>query len=376
MLKDEEGSPAENFPERYIRDRSDSSLHFRPKLPVGILGATGSVGQRLVQLLDKHPWLELTCVAASDKSKGKTYKEAVNWNLPTRIPEAAAKLVLQECVPNLECRLVFSALTSDIAGEIEEEFAKKGYVVISMAKNHRMQSDVPLLVPEINPDHIELVKKQKYSKEGIIITKPNCAVIGLALALRPLALEFGIEAVNVVTMQSISGAGYPGVPSLDLLDNIIPYIEDEEEKIETETQKVLGTYRENGVEPYPITISSSCNRVPVTEGHLEVVSIKLKEKATQEQVIRAWREFYPPVQDLKLPTSPINILLYFDQVDLPQPKKQRDLEKGMAVSIGRLRPCPILDYKFVVLSHNTIRGAAGGAILIAEYLMKKGYVFW
>ena len=376
MLKDEEGSPSENFPERYIRDRSDSALHFRTKLPVGILGATGSVGQRLIQLLDKHPWFDLTCVAASDKSKGKTYKDAVNWNLPTRIPEEIAKLVLSPCEPNLPCKIVFSALASDVAGKIEEEFAKKGYVVISMAKNHRMQSDVPLLIPEINADHLELIKKQKFSKEGMIITKPNCAVVGLALALRPLALEFGIEAVNVVTMQSISGAGYPGVPSLDLLDNIIPYIEGEEEKIETETQKVLGTYKEDGVEPYSMKISSSCNRVPVTEGHLEVVSVKLKEKATKEQVIRAWREFYPPVQDLKLPTSPANILLYFDEVDLPQPKRQRDLEKGMAVSIGRLRPCPILDYKFVLLSHNTIRGAAGGAILIAELLVKKGYVFW
>ncbi len=376
MLKDDEGSPAENFPDRYIRDRTDSALHFRTKLGVGILGATGSVGQRLVQLLAKHPWFDLTCVCASDKSVSKQYKDAVTWTLTTPIPSEIAKLVIQPCTPNIPCKIVFSALSSNVAGQIEKEFADSGYIVISMAKNHRMQDDVPLLVPEVNAEALELVKRQKFAKGGMIVTKPNCAVIGLAMALRPLALEFGIESLSVVTMQSVSGAGYPGVPSMALLDNIIPYIEDEEEKIETETLKVLGSVKNGSVEKYPMKISAQCMRVPVTEGHLEAVSITFKEKVSADAVKRAWNEFYPPIQELKLPSSPSRALIYFNEVDFPQPKLHRDLEKGMAVSIGRLEKSDVFDFKFVLLSHNTIRGAAGGAILIAELLVKKGYVFW
>ena len=378
MLKDEEGSPEENFPDRYIRDRTDSALYMREKLSVGILGATGSVGHRLVQLLAKHPWFDLTSVCASDKSLGKRYKDAVNWTLSTPIPDGIGKLVIQACEPNLACKIVFSALSSNVAGTIEKAFADAGYVVISMAKNYRMQEDVPLVVPEVNADALELVKTQKFAKGGMIVTKPNCAVIGLALALKPLALEFGIDALSVVTMQSISGAGYPGVPSLSIVDNIIPYIEDEEEKLETETQKVLGSVKNGAIEKYPLKISAQCMRVPVTEGHLEAVCLKFTagKKVSLEEVKRAWNEFYPPVQELKLPSSPAKPLIYFEEVDFPQPKLHRDLEKGMVVSLGRLETSSLFDCKFVLLSHNTIRGAAGGAILIAELLVKKGYVFW
>ncbi len=374
MIFDE---PPENQAETLIHDRIDSSLHFRTKIPVGILGATGSVGQRLIQLLDKHPWFELVYLAASDKTNGKTYKEAVNWQLPTPLPEKAGKLLLKPCEPGVDCKIIFSALPAAVAGDVEVAFAKAGYVVISMAKSHRMDPDVPIMIPEVNADHLELVSKQPYGKsKGMIIAKPNCAAIGLALALRPLILEFGVKAVHVVTMQALSGAGFPGVPSMQLLDNIIPYIEDEENRLENEPHKILGEYKNGAIIPYACTISSSCTRVPVTEGHLEVVSVQLAEKPSAEEVIRAWEEFYPPVQELKLPSSPVKPLYYFSQKDLPQPKLQRDLDNGMAVSIGRLRKCQILDYKFVTLSHNTIRGAAGGALLIAEYLVKKGHVFW
>ena len=360
----------------FIHDRTDESLYLRQKIAVGILGATGSVGQRLVQLLERHPWFTLVSVAASDKSVGKSYKEATNWMQSSLMPQQTAILQVVSCEPNLPCKIVFSALSSSVAGPIEEEFAKKGYVVISMAKNHRMDENVPMVIPEVNSSHLPMLKRQKFSQTGMIITKPNCSVIGLALALRPLQLEFGIDAVHVVTMQSASGAGYPGVPSLQLLDNVIPYIDDEEEKLETELLKLFGTCRDTHLEPYPMKISANCNRVPVTEGHLEVVSVQLKKKATEEEIKRAWREFESPIQGMRLPTSPAQTLYYFDEKEFPQPKLHRELEKGMAVSIGRLRRCSLLDYKFVCLSHNTIRGAAGGALLIAELLVKEGYIFW
>jgi aspartate-semialdehyde dehydrogenase len=364
-------------PQELIHDRNAPNLLLRTRVPVGILGATGSVGQRLVQMLANHPWLQLVAVAASEKSVGKSYKEATKWMLPTLMPQEASKLVIQACTPDLPCKVVFSALSSSIAGEVEEAFAAKWYIVITMAKNHRMDSDVPLLIPEVNSDHVKLVKKQKwYASGGMIIAKPNCAVIGLAMALKPLALEFGIKKVTVVTMQSISGAGFPGVASLSISDNIIPYIDGEEEKVETETQKVLGSLIEKGVNEYPLAISATCTRVPVTEGHLEVVQVELKEKSSLEAVKKAWQEFSSPIESLQLPSAPKQPLYYFDEPDFPQPKVHRDIERGMAVSIGRLRECPLNGYKFVLLSHNTVRGAAGGAILIAELLVKNGYVFW
>ncbi|MDB6081241.1 MAG: Aspartate-semialdehyde dehydrogenase, partial [Chlamydiia bacterium] len=331
MLRDDAGSPPENYPESLIRDRSVETLHLRKKVPVAILGATGSVGQRLIQLLAHHPWFQIVALCASEKSQGKTYKEAVTWIQTTPLPEAIGLLPVLSCEPNFPYKIVFSGLSSSVAGDVETAFAKAGCVVISCAKNHRMDPDVPMLVPEVNIEHIDLVKEQKFPDGGMILTKPNCTVIGLALALKPLAVEFGIEALHVTTLNASSGAGFPGVPSLSLLDNLIPYIEDEEEKIETELSKVLGSYSHAIVQDYPLKISASCTRVPITEGHTEIVSVKLKRQATKEELIRIWREFSPPIQDLKLPMSPTHIIHYFDEKDLPQPKLQRDLERGMAV---------------------------------------------
>lgn len=367
---------AQDTRDAFIQDLSSGELHQRRRVPVGVLGATGSVGQKLIALIDKHRWFQVTALAASTKSQGKTYREAVHWHMHTQIPEDIAKLEVMAATPNLPCRIVFSCLDGSVAGEIEQEFAQNGYTVISCARAHRMDPTVPLLIPEVNVQHLELLKEQKFPNKGMIVAKPNCAVIGLMLALRPLQLEFGIEAINVVTMQSLSGAGFPGVPSLAITDNIIPYIAGEEDRLYEEPEKIFGTVNMGRIQPYPMKISATCTRVPVTEGHLEVVSVKLKEKATLEQVKRAFKEFSSPLEELKLPSMPIKAIHFFEEDDLPQPKLQRDLEHGMAVSVGRLRPDTILDYKFVCLSHNTVRGAAGGAILIAELLVKNGHVFW
>ncbi len=372
----EDDMNAQDSRDKFIQDLSSAELHQRCRVPVGILGATGSVGQKLITLIDKHRWFQVTALAASEKSQGKSYKEAVQWRMPTAIPDDIAKLEVMAPKPDLPCKIVFSCLDGSIAGDIEKEFAQKGYVVISCARAHRMDPTVPLLIPEVNVQHLELLKEQKFPNKGIIVAKPNCAVIGLMLALRPLQLEFGIEAINVVTFQSLSGAGFPGVPSMAISDNVIPYIAGEEDRLYEEPEKIFGTINMGKIEPYTMKISATCTRVPVTEGHLEVVSVKLKEKATLEQVKRAFKEFSSPLEELKLPSSPVKAIHYFEEEDLPQPKLQRDLEHGMAVSVGRLRPDAVLDYKFVMLSHNTVRGAGGGAILIAELLVKNGHVFW
>lgn len=367
---------AQDSRDKFIQDLSSGELHQRRRVPVGVLGATGSVGQKLLSLIDKHRWFQVTALAASEKSQGKTYKEAVHWREPFPISDEIANLEVVAAEPNLACRIVFSCLDGNIAGEIEQKFAKKGYVVISCARSHRMDPTVPLLIPEVNVQHLELLKEQKFPEKGMIIAKPNCAVIGLMLALRPLQLEFGIDAINVVTMQSISGAGFPGVPSMAISDNIIPYIANEEDRLLEEPAKIFGTCNNGKIEPYLMKIAATCTRVPVTEGHLEVVSVKLKQKASLQEVKRAFKEFSSPLEELKLPSAPVKAIHYFEENDLPQPKLQRDLERGMAVSVGRLRPDPILDYSFVCLSHNTVRGAGGGAILIAELLVKTGHVFW
>jgi aspartate-semialdehyde dehydrogenase len=338
----------------------------KKKIPVGILGATGSVGQRFIELLANHPWFEITALAASDRSAGKTYREAVNWLMPIPIPQHIAKMVVQPCSVPLPCDWVFSALDSSVAGEIETAFAEAGYMVHSNARNHRMRPDVPLLVPEVNSDHLDLISKQ--TSKGKIVTNPNCSTIGLTLALKPLLDEFGIEAIHVVTMQAISGAGYPGVASLDIMDNVIPLIKGEEQKLETETLKILGKQTQGSIQTSTFKISAHCNRVPVSDGHTECVSIKLKKKASPQELIEAWKGFKSVPQELRLPTAPINPAYYFEEEAFPQPKLHRNLDKGMAVSIGRLRPCPLFDYKFVILSHNTIRGAAGGALLNAELM--------
>lgn len=342
------------------------------KLRVGILGATGAVGQKFVQLLENHPWFQVTALAASERSAGNKYREIVNWTSGTPIPTDVAELVVQPCTPELDCDFVFSGLDAKIAGEIELDFANAGYPVISNSKNHRMDEHVPLLIPEINPDHISAIKNQNFGK-GFIVTNPNCSVIGLVMALKPLFDTWGLEAVNVVTMQALSGAGYPGVSSLDIIDNVIPFIGGEEPKMDPETRKLLGQIDNDKFIPAEFKISAQCNRVAVIDGHLECVNIKLKEKATIPEIIDAWTGFRAEPQHLNLPFAPKQPVHYFYEDKYPQPRLHRGLENGMAASVGRLRECPIFDYKFVVLSHNTVRGAAGCAILNAELLLEKGY---
>jgi aspartate-semialdehyde dehydrogenase len=343
------------------------------KIAVGILGATGSVGQKFVQLLAGHPWFQVTALAASERSAGKTYRESVRWFLSTPIPEEIAGMKIAACEPGLPCRIVFSGLDASVAGEIEERFARAGYFVVSNAKNHRWDEDVPLLVPEINPDHLEMARRQPYGK-GAIVTNPNCSTTGLAMALKPLHDHFGLGKVLVVTLQALSGAGFPGVASLDITDNVIPFISGEEEKVQSEPLKILGTCRDGRVRNLELPISAHCNRVAVLDGHLECVSVSLQKPASAEQIIDAWNTFSGEPQSLDLPMAPRQPIRYFQEPNFPQPRLHRDLDKGMAVSIGRLRACPILDWKFVLLSHNTVRGAAGGAILNAELMVKKGMV--
>jgi aspartate-semialdehyde dehydrogenase len=337
------------------------------KIPVAILGATGSVGQRFIELLAHHPWFEIVAVAASERSVGKRYKDAVNWLVASPMPASIANMEVKACAPNLPCSIVFSGLDSSVAGDIESSFAQAGYIVHSNARNHRMQPDVPLLVPEVNGDHLDLIQQQKHGK-GKIITNPNCSTIGLTIALKPLQDAFGLDIVTVVTMQAVSGAGYPGVSSMDIMDNVIPYISGEEHKMETETLKILGKYSQSHIEPSTFKISAQCNRVPVSDGHLECVSVKLKKKASKADLIAAWELFKGLPQHLQLPLAPLKPIHYFHEDNFPQPKLHRQLDKGMALSIGRLRECSVFDYKFAILSHNTIRGAAGGAILNAELL--------
>jgi len=340
------------------------------KISVAILGATGSVGQKFVELLSYHPWFELKELAASEKSAGKKYKNAVKWVMPTVLGEDIGNLEIKSCEPNLESKLVFSALDSSVAGEIETNFANNGYYVISNSKNHRFDKDVPLLIPEVNHEHLKLL----INKNGGIVTNPNCSTIGLVLAIKPLFDKFGIEAINVVTMQAISGGGYPGVPSMDILDNVIPFINGEEEKMKTEPLKILGTLSNNSIDFANIKISAQCNRVSVVDGHLENIQIKFMNKPSREEIINAWEKFSSIPQKLNLPTAPKNPIQYFTEEHLPQPRLNRNLENGMSVSVGRLRECEIFDFKFAALSHNTIRGAAGGTLLGAELMKAKGYL--
>ncbi len=337
------------------------------------MGATGSVGQKFVQLLSRHPWFEIKVLAASQRSAGKPYRDVVNWIQSTPLPTSAGSLIVQSAASELPVKILFSALDAKVAETVEKKFANQGHIVISNARNHRFHPQVPLLIPEVNPHHLQAIEKQPFNG-GKIITNPNCSTTGLVLALTPLNEAFGIKKIHVVTMQALSGAGYPGVSSLDALDNVIPFIPGEEEKMEREPKKLLGQWDGSRFRDAPLTISASCNRVPVLEGHLESVSVKLAEPAEQAEIIDAWRNFRAVPQELSLPSAPMQPVHYFEEENLPQPRLQRDLEKGMAVSVGRLRSCAILDYKFVVLSHNTIRGAAGGAILNAELLVALGYL--
>ena len=346
------------------------------KLPVGILGATGIVGQRFIQMLEHHPWFEVAWLAASDRSEGRPYAEAARWQLKTTIPARVASMTIAPAKPEGAPKIIFAALDAAIARELEPQFAEAGCAVVSNSSALRMQADVPLVIPEVNGDHIALIDAQPWHKKskGFAVTNPNCSAIGLVLALAPLHRRFQLEAVMAVTMQAVSGAGYPGVASLDILGNVIPYIKNEEEKMEEETQKLLGTLDGDRVVPAPFAMSAQCNRVPVEDGHTESVSVRLKKKAKPEEIIAAWNEFSAEPQRLHLPSAPEKPVVYLTAPDRPQPRFDVDLGAGMTTAVGRLRPCNVLEWKFTVLSHNTIRGAAGAALLNAELLKAKGYL--
>jgi aspartate-semialdehyde dehydrogenase len=347
------------------------------KQPIGILGATGMVGQRFIQLLENHPWFEVAWLAASDRSSGKTYGEAAKWRLDTPLPERIAKMTVQPADPEGAPKVIFAALDAAIARELEPKFAAAGCAVVSNSSAYRMAANVPLVIPEINAEHLHLIEEQPSRREsgGYMVTNPNCSTIGLVMALKPIEERFGIEQIFVTTMQAVSGAGYPGVPSMDILGNVVPYIGSEEEKMEAETLKLLGQLQGHAVTPLAARITAHCNRVAVEDGHTECVSIKLGNKlgrpATQQDILAAWAEFRP-LAGQGLPTAPDQPVEWAPQNDRPQPRLDRNRGNGMAVTAGRLRPCGVLDWKFTVLSHNTIRGAAGAAILNAELLASLG----
>jgi aspartate-semialdehyde dehydrogenase len=354
---------------------------------VGILGATGAVGQRFIQLLADHPWFNITWLAASDRSAGKTYAEACAWRLDTPLAKRIAEMVLQSNTPESSAtelpRIIFSSVDAPIARELEPRFAAAGCAVISNSSAYRMGTDVPLVVPEVNEAHLDVIEAQATRKTsgGYLVTNPNCCAIGLVLPLAPLHQRFGIDKLFVSTMQAVSGAGYPGVASLDILGNVIPYIKNEEEKLQEEVAKLLGGLRvegENarGFQFADLTVSAMCNRVPVLEGHTECVSVKLRKPATREEILDAWRSFQPLSgrghEGLHLPSAPLHPVVYMDGETRPQPRLDLGRGKGMTTTVGRLRPCSIFDWKFTLLSHNTVRGAAGAAILNAEILAVLG----
>jgi aspartate-semialdehyde dehydrogenase len=343
------------------------------KHPIGILGATGMVGQRFIQLLENHPWFEIAWLAASDRSSGKKYGEAAKWRLEFPLPDRIANMTVSPADPAGAPKIIFAALDSDIATEMEPKFAAAGCAVVSNSSAFRMHANVPLVIPEVNAEHLHLIEEQPWRKEsgGYMVTNPNCSAIGLVIALKPLEERFGIEQIFVSTMQAISGAGYPGVPSMDILGNVIPYIKSEEEKMEAETLKLLGKLEGHSVTPLAARMSAHCNRVAVEDGHTESVSIKLRKPATREQLLAAWAEF-KPLAGQGLPMAPKQPVEFAPQDDRPQPRLDRNRGRGMGVTVGRLRPCTLLDWKFTVLSHNTIRGAAGAAILNAELLASLG----
>lgn len=342
------------------------------KFRVGILGATGMVGQRFIQLLEDHPQFEVTAVAASDRSQGKSYSDACTWRLAGEMPSFVTSMKVQAPEPPLDCDLVFSSLPGDIARDTEGSFAAAGYPVISNSSAFRMDENVPLLIPEVNHEHLGLLARKQYDSGGYIVTNPNCSTIGLVLALAPLQIRFGVESTIATTLQAISGAGYPGVASLDIIDNVLPYIGGEEEKMETETTKILGTFKDDQIIAAPMKVSAQCHRVHVSDGHMVAARVKLKQKASVEDLREAFVSYSALPQELGLHSAPKSPLLVRDEQDRPQPKVDRDAGNGMSVTIGRLREDNVLDYRFVSLSHNTVRGAAGAAILNAELLVAKG----
>jgi aspartate-semialdehyde dehydrogenase len=343
------------------------------KIEVGILGATGTVGQRFLQLLENHPWFTASWLGASDRSAGKRYRDAMAWQLEGAPPERAAEMTVEECVPGRGPRLVFSSMASNLAGDIERQFAEAGHIVVSNSGHYRMAPDVPLLVPEINPEHLGLLPVQRRERgwSGAIVTNPNCAAVTLVMALAPLK-PFGLKRVLVTTMQAVSGAGYPGVPSLDALGNVIPYIGGEEEKVESEPQKILGDLDNDAIRHLPMVVSATCTRVPAIDGHLATISLEFESWPERAEILKALAEFRGLPQERGLPSAPRRPVHVLDAPDRPQTRKDANLERGMAASVGRLRECPLLHWKLVALSHNTLRGAAGAALLNAELMHSEG----
>lgn len=340
------------------------------KIKVGVLAATGTVGQRFIQGLQQHPWFELSTLAASPASVGKRYGDACHWLLGSEMPASVRDMVMAPCEPGLDCDILFSALPTEQAREQERAFAKAGHKVFTNASALRMDADVPLLIPEVNPEHFELVRVQPSHRDGgFIVANPNCSAAVVVTALAPLHRAFGVEQVVVTTLQALSGAGYPGVASLDILDNVVPFIATEEEKMAQETRKMLGVYSGGAVNEAPVRLSAHCNRVAVRDGHLETVSVSFAKPATQEALLLAWAGWNPLPE---LPTSPPQPVLYRAERDRPQTRLDRDAGAGMTVTVGRLRECPVLDWRFVALGHNAVRGAAGGSILNAELARLRG----
>jgi aspartate-semialdehyde dehydrogenase len=344
------------------------------RIEVGVLGATGMVGQHFIKFLQGHPWFDLTWLGASERSAGKKYKDAAKWHLDGSTPASVADLPVQEAKPGDGApKLMFSAMDASVATEIEQAFAKAGHVVVSNSRNHRMDRDVPLLVPEINYDHLKLIPGQQRLRgwKGQIVTNPNCSTIVLTLGLAALK-QFGITKVIATTLQAISGAGYPGVPSMDINANVIPFIGGEEEKMQQETQKILGDYAGDHIDPLAAKVSAHCNRVPVVDGHTVTISVELSSKPGEADIRHAFDTYSSVPQQRDLPSAPKQPVIYMTETDRPQPRKDAERERGMATFLGRLRPCPVLDYKFIALGHNTVRGAAGAAVLNAELMYSEG----
>lgn len=342
-------------------------------LKVAILGATGTVGQKFIRLLQGHPWFKITELLASDRSAGKTYLEATRWSEEGIVPKDVAGLRLRDDAKGLDADVAFSAMPGGQAGPVERDLAKQGLAVFTNARDLRMEPDVPLVIAEVNPDHLGLVETQRrrQKSEGFVVANGNCTAIVLSMALKPLADSFGLKRASVVTMQSLSGAGYPGVPSLDATENVIPYIGGEEEKVETEPTKFLGRLRDGAIEPASFAIAATCTRVPVLEAHTEAVSVELAKKPKPEAVLDAWRNFSGEPQRLKLPSAPASPLVVHETPGRPQPRLDRDLGKRMSVSVGSLRQDTVLGWRFVCLGSNTVRGAAGGSILNAELALSR-----
>lgn len=346
------------------------------KIKVGVLGATGTVGQRFVQLLANHPWFEITAVTGSPRTMGRIYGEGVEWRLDGDVPAAVAELTVQATEPNLDAQVVFSGLPSAEARELEPQFATAGYYVCTNASPYRMMRDVPLLIPEVNPDHSALIDVQRRNRgwDGFIIANANCSTTTAMLPLKIWQNAFGLEAVHMVTLQAISGAGYPGVASMDILGNVVPYIGGEDGKLESEPLKILGSYADGVVHSADFRVSAQANRVPVFDGHLSSISVKLKQPATVEEGIAAFKAWQIPEQIRQLPSCPDQLLVVRDEPDRPQPRLDRNWGDGLAWTVGKVANCGVLDLKFMALTHNTLRGAASGSVLNAELLVVQGYI--